>query len=120
LRDLLAEHDLQRFPSGTWLAQYAPPGLALAVKRGGGALRWSRELGVPAPLSTRWTEEHLEAELGAICAGRSRWPTTAEFKAAGATRVLAAVYAGHGVRWWAERLELRANAARPRRGSARG
>ena len=116
LRDLLAEHRLQRFPTGASLQRHGPPGLAAAVKRSGGAPYWSRELGVLAPLGTRWTDEHLEAELRALCAGMSRWPTTREFRAAGATRVLAAVYAGHGVRWWAARLGLRADAARPRHG----
>jgi len=120
LRRLLAEHELQRFPSGAWLQQYAPPGLALAIKRSGGLLHWSRELGVLAPLGTRWTDEHLDAELRAVCAGMTQWPTPREFKAAGATRVLAAVYTGHGVQWWARRLGLQADKTRPRRASADG
>ena len=70
-----------------------------------------------APLSTRWTDEHLETELRAVCAGMTRWPTTREFGAAGATRVLAAVYAGHGVQWWAALLGLRADSARARHGN---
>ena len=115
LRELLAEHRLQRFPSGAWLQHYGPSGLALAVQRSGGALHWSRELGVLAPLSTRWTDEHLEAELRAICAGMTRWPTTREFRAAGGTWVVAAVYAGRGVRWWAGRLELQADKSHQRR-----
>lgn len=118
LRTLLREHRPERFPTSRWLARHGPPGLAAAVRRTGGGTRWSQALGMPAPQPARWTDELIEAELRRVGAGATRWPSRAEFQAAGATGVLRAVYRGHGSRWWAERLGLSTEGLRTRRSVA--
>lgn len=115
LRDLLREHRPRRFPTSTWLTRHGPPGLAAAVRRTGGGARWARVLHMPAPQPARWTEELIEAELRRVCASCAQWPSHAEFKRAGATGVLRAVYRGHGSRWWANRLGLSTKPLRARR-----
>ncbi len=115
LRGLLRLHRPARFPTGAWLARHGPPGLAAAVKRTGGGAHWAQVLNMPAPQPARWTDDLIEAELRRVCAGATRWPTQTDFQAAGATGVRRAVYAGHGSRWWAQRLGLPTDGLRRRR-----
>lgn len=115
LRDLLRKHRPRRFPTAAWLARNAPAGLAAAVRRTGGGAHWARVLTMPPPQPARWTDELLEAELRRVCAGSTSWPTRAEFASARATGAERAVYAGHGTRWWADRLGLSAKHLRTRR-----
>ena len=116
LRDLLRKHRPLRFPTSAWLARNAAAGLAAAVRRTGGGAHWARVLNMPPPQPARWTDELLEAELRRVCAGSTSWPTRAEFASARATGAERAVYAGHGTRWWADRLGLSAKHLRTRRG----
>lgn len=115
LRQLLRAHRPARFPTAAWLKHHGPPGLAAAVRRTGGGAHWARVLNIPAPHPARWTDELIEAELRRVCAHTGGWPTRAEFEAARATGVRRAVYAGHGSRWWAERLGLETGSLRQRR-----
>jgi hypothetical protein len=70
---------------------------------------------MPAPQPARWTDELIEAELRRVCAGKTHWPSRAEFVRTGATGVLRAVYAGRGSRWWADKLGVSTDQLRPRR-----
>lgn len=51
-----------------------------------------------------WTPERIQAELEAFCAGRSEWPSVAEFRTAGQTALYLAVNRYGGVDFWAERV----------------
>jgi hypothetical protein len=79
-----------------------------AVSRHGGAERWARRLGVRSAERRRpppgyWTEARVRERLGALLFGPRRWPTQAEFAAAGEGRLLAAVRRLGGTeRWRAE------------------
>lgn len=121
LRALLREHRPARFPGPVWLERHGPPRLAAGVRRTGGGVRWAAELGVPppSPVSRRWTDALIEAELRRVCVGARRWPSRAEFRAAGATGVLKVVYKGRGSRLWAQRLGLSTTGLRPRRSGRR-
>ena len=115
LRQVLREHHPDRFPTLAWLKRHGAPGLAAAVDRTGGTARWSLVLNMPPPPPARWTDELIETELRRICRDSTRWPSHAEFEAAGAIGLLRAVYAGHGSRWWAQRLGLSTDGLRARR-----
>ena len=115
LRRLLREHHPRRFPTLVWLKRHGAPGLAAAVSRTGGTAHWAHVLNMPPPPPARWTDELIEAELRRVCRHATRWPSRAEFHAAGATGLLQAVYAGHGSRWWARRLGLSTEGLRARR-----
>ena len=118
LRQVLREHRPQRFPTNAWLRRHGRPGLAAAVGRTGGGAHWARVLHMPAPQPARWTDELIEAELRRVCAHNTHWPTRADFVRARATGVLRAVYAGHGSRWWTDKLGLSSERLRPRRSQA--
>jgi len=112
---LLREHRPDRFPSDAWLAKHGPRGLVAAAERTGGGAGWARRFGIRGPQPARWTDELIEIELRRVCAGALRWPTKDEFRRAGATGVLQAVYAGHGSRSWARHLGLPPDGLRERR-----
>jgi hypothetical protein len=62
-----------------------------------------------APAGRRdWTEERIREELGRFCAGRERWPTAAEFSAAGQASLYLAASRHGGVERWAAELGLHA------------
>lgn len=69
---------------------------------------WADRLGVTHIDHRRrgWNAERVERELREFVAGRSTWPTQAEFRAAGQARLLYALYAFGGHREWAERFGL--------------
>ena len=46
-----------------WLRQHAPRGIPESVKPTGGVARWARELRMPPPPHTRWTDDLIEQEL---------------------------------------------------------
>jgi hypothetical protein len=85
--------------------------LSYAVSRSGGVRRWAPELGVPRANHdiggrTYWTEEHLRSELRFLCAGRTSFPTTAEFRSMGRGGMLRAMQMRGGVARWADELGL--------------
>jgi len=114
LRTLLRAHQPVRFPSHPWLVKHGPSGLASAVRSTAGAEHWAARLGIPLPSPARWTDQRLETELRRLCAGRTSWPTRAQFQAWNATGALQAVDNGHGSKWWAERLEVDSSRLRRR------
>jgi Fic family protein len=52
----------------------------------------------------RWSPERIHEELGSFCAGRDRWPSIAEFKAAEKTGLYLAVTRYGGVDHWAKQV----------------
>jgi Fic family protein len=54
----------------------------------------------------RWSPERIQEELESLCAGRSTWPSVAEFKAAGQTALYLAVTRYGGVEHWAKQIGL--------------
>jgi hypothetical protein len=54
--------------------------------------------------ATRWTDARIEAELRQFLAGRSVWPSYAEFVAARRSSLREAVTKSHGARAWAARI----------------
>ncbi|MDQ3676370.1 MAG: hypothetical protein M3401_06135 [Actinomycetota bacterium] len=120
LRELLRAHRPARFPSRAWLRDHGPAGLADAVRRSGGTQRWASELGMPAAGHCRWTDERIERELRLMCAGKDRWPSRAEFVAAGRQGLMSVIYRGRGSRWWAACLGLDAQHLRERRSRRQG
>jgi hypothetical protein len=96
--------------------------LRRAVTRTGGPERWAAEFGLA--LSTRrsgsrrrWTPEALESTVRPLVDRLGRWPTKAEFRAAGLESALTAMYRFEGINEWRERLG--AGPRRPRSASAR-
>lgn len=85
-----------------------------AVGRRGGVGRWARELRIPRPERTKrnhgqrpyWTDDLLRVELTAFCAGRQRFPSSSEFRAAGRGYLAAALYERGGSTRWAAELGL--------------
>lgn len=117
LRSLLGKHRPQRFPTISWFERHGPRGLAAAIRRTGGIAHWAAVLNMPPPPGTHWTDELIESELRRVCADATRWPSRADFEAAGAASLLRGVYAGRGSRWWAQRLGLSTEGLRARRRS---
>jgi len=89
--------------------------LLAAARRLGGVNRWMIEFGVdPAPLPSRpstrlappraWTDEAVAAAVSPLVARLGRWPTKGEFRAAGLSAALAAVYDHGGSAEWQRRL----------------
>jgi hypothetical protein len=81
LRALFGEHRPKRFPFQRWLREHGPRGLAEQIKRTGGARHCARELGVPGPQPSKWTDELIDADSGL-------------------DGLLTAVRRGHGSVWW--------------------
>lgn len=85
-------------------------GAGLIVRRGQGpAARyrfpsqpWSGNPG----RKREWSDERIEAELRELCAGRTAWPTIAEFRVANKMPLYGAVMRYGGRRVWAERIGL--------------
>ncbi len=104
---------------GRWPTQseFRDAGLASALTamyRRGGITHWRGRLGVLPPTTAgrsvhgrrTWSEEVIERELRAFCAGRARWPTWHEFVAADKRRLYRAASLYGGVDLWRERLGL--------------
>jgi hypothetical protein len=80
-----------------------------AVNRLGGADRWAAEFGVDEPdrragRRRRWTEDEIEAAVRPLVKQIGRWPTRAEFAAAGLESALGAMYRYEGINTWRRRL----------------
>jgi hypothetical protein len=86
------------------------PALA-AVYSHGGSSHWQRRFGVEAlhfdghvPNRSRWDDQQIEAALRVLHRKYSRWPTLAEFDAAGLMSLYRAAVRRHGIAWWRQRL----------------
>jgi hypothetical protein len=69
------------------------------------AVRGDRR-GAPGPRVRKWTDERIRLELERFLAGRDRWPTAAEFEAAGEHGLRHAVCDYGGVVHWAAVMRL--------------
>jgi hypothetical protein len=83
-----------------------------AIGRTGGPPRWAEEMGLLRLDERRgsrrvWTEERIEAGLRQLIDGEGRWPEVPEFRRAGKTALLAAIYAHGGPDYWGSRLGAR-------------
>jgi hypothetical protein len=63
----------------------------------------------------RWTDERIRTELSSFCAGRTTWPSAAEFKAAGRSDLYVAASRYGGIGFWAAQLGFPRVERRPRR-----
>jgi hypothetical protein len=91
--------------------------LCRAVSSHGGVRRWVKHFPIAcdeARLRHRadryWTDDLIATQLREFCRGRPSFPTQREFASAHKSGLLKAAQRYHGVRWWAERLNLRAAA----------
>jgi hypothetical protein len=108
--------DLRAFLAGrtTWphRREFDDAGLAPlrnAVNRLGGAERWAREFGLSEPdrragRRRRWTEDEIEAAARPLIERTGRWPSRAEFAAAGIESALCAMYRYEGINVWRRRF----------------
>lgn len=85
-----------------------------AVAKHGGSERWARRMGVRhvrrrGGPSTHWTATRIRERLGALLSAHGRWPTQAEFAAAGEARLLSAMYRHGGVQPWQAEFGLGPN-----------
>jgi hypothetical protein len=84
--------------------------LRMAMSRRGGTARWAPLLGFQARAAGGgqrvWTDARIDTELTHFTAGRTTWPTQAEFRAAGQAALYAATSRHHGLKWWAQKLGL--------------
>lgn len=82
----------------------------LLVKVGGGPEARYRFAGASKAVSqtrgrpAKWTDRGIEAELGNLVKQFGRWPTSAEFEAAGRRDLYAAASRNGGIRRWRNRL----------------
>jgi hypothetical protein len=105
---------LGRWPTRSEFREAGPSSALTAMYRGGDIASCRERLGAPAsairrrPLPERriWSDEVIERELRAFCAGRARWPTWREFVAAGKRRLYGAASLHGGIDAWRERLGL--------------
>jgi hypothetical protein len=99
------------------LAELVEAGLLVRI----GAGRATRYRLAPASDSgrRRWTDERIRVELSSFCAGRTAWPSAAEFRSAGRADLYVAASRYGGIGFWAVELGFpreRAKAAAPRFG----
>jgi hypothetical protein len=103
--------------------------LYTAILQHGGPARWAERMGVqrvshPGGSGRLWTDDRIRAALAAFVEGRTHWPTTSEFDAAGQQRLLAAVRRHGGVAHWAKLIGIpkpgrpAARSSSPRTGAA--
>ncbi len=92
--------------------------LLAALYRLGGVTRWRTEFGLPAtpspPPASRapgppriWTDTAIAAAVSPLVDALGRWPTKSEFRGAGLTAALAAVYSHGGRPLWQRRLGVK-------------
>jgi hypothetical protein len=79
--------------------------LYTAILQHGGTERWARRMRVqrvrrPGGAGRLWTDDRIRDGLAAFLEGRTRWPTSMEFDAAGQQRLLAAVRRHGGTAHW--------------------
>jgi hypothetical protein len=105
---------LGRWPTRSEFREAGLSSALTAMYRGAGIASWRERLGAPAsaipqrPVPERriWSEEVIERELRAFCAGRACWPTWHEFVGAGKRRLYSAASLHGGIDLWRERLGL--------------
>jgi hypothetical protein len=116
------QHELQAFLAGRpdWprYREFVEGGrkrLYTAILQHGGPERWARRMRVqyishPGGSGTVWTDDRIRDALAAFLEGRTQWPTSTEFDAAGQQRLLAAVRRHGGTARWTKLTGLKARA----------
>jgi ribosomal protein L13E len=118
LAEFLSGH--REWPSAVTFERGGRSALRRAVARTGGPERWAAEFGLAlssrrSGSRRRWTPEALESSVQPLVARLGRWPTKAEFRAAGLESALTAMYRFEGIEAWRERLGVGPRQARARR-----
>jgi hypothetical protein len=91
-------------------AEFAAAGeaqLLAAVRRHGGTKQWAREFALSTARRVEWDDARIESEIAPLVKTLGRWPTKGEFRRAGLSKALAAVYTHGGSRRWQKRLHVR-------------
>jgi DNA invertase Pin-like site-specific DNA recombinase len=98
--------DRDRWPSFAEFQRAGLSSLFMAVERAGGQRAWAWELSVPyVGYGTRhWSLDRIRAELQKFVDGRSSWPSSKEFRAAGLLSLREAVRSTGGLRRWADEM----------------
>ncbi len=104
------------WPSTAEFVAASEVGLLNAVRRLGGIKRWADEFGLPyvrranggssgtrAPI-TSWDADRIAAAISPLIEELGRWPTKGEFRRAGQSKALAAVYEHGGSAAWRQRF----------------
>jgi hypothetical protein len=107
LRTLMAEWGC--WPRVQMLRQRGYAALASAVIRSGGGQHWAKRLGTEQPPGSGeryWSDARIEAALRDFLVGRSDWPTTRDFSAAGLRGLHSAICRYGGAARWAEHFGL--------------
>lgn len=100
LADFLALWNEDRWPSDEEFVFAGRGPLLRQINQTGGPVRWGGAALRPRRRS-EWTDARIRAALDVILAGRTHWPTSAEFKALGLSG-LYSVLERRGRRKWAE------------------
>jgi DNA invertase Pin-like site-specific DNA recombinase len=81
------------------------------VKLQGGRRRWAEEIGIKHLPRDRnmpnWDDERIRVDLAGFLTGKTYWPTVAQFKAAGRSRVRQALNEHGGAERWAREFGLK-------------
>ncbi len=115
-------HGRVDWPSPAEFAAAGEAELLNAVRRRGGVKRWADEVGVPYVRRangsetrgmTPWDSDRIAAAIAPLIEELGRWPTKGEFRRAGQSKALAAVYEHGGSAAWQQHFGV---APRPLRG----
>jgi hypothetical protein len=117
LEEFLAGREM--WPSYRQFEEAGRANLRAAVARLGGAERWAKEIGLPREdrrCGSRlvWTDREVERAVRPLVKRLGRWPTRSEFREAGLSSALTAMYRGGDITSWRERLGAPASAIRQR------
>jgi hypothetical protein len=94
----------ERWPTEAEFAAAGQARLLDAVRRHGGRERWAAEFGLEASRTLQWDDAEIERAVGPLVRSLGRWPTKTEFRRAGLSKALAAVYTHGGRNRWCERF----------------
>lgn len=133
LRTFLADRSV--WPSAAEFKEAGRASLLRAARRCGGTERWRREFSLPQVVQRperaarhhrsaaapgrhsrarpHWTDQRIEAAIAPLVERLGRWPTKGEFRQAGLSRALTAVYDHGGSARWQRHFGVT-----PREGSA--
>lgn len=106
------------WPPAAEFATEGEVGLLSAVRRRGGIERWANEFGLlyrrrgggggsePRGSTRSWDDDRIAAAISPLIDELQRWPTKGEFRRAGLSKALAAVYEHGGSAVWQQRFGL--------------
>jgi hypothetical protein len=100
----LAGRKRKGWPTEAEFSEAGEAPLMNAVRRLGGSERWAAEFGLETSRTLHWNDAEIERAIGPLVRDLGRWPTKAEFRRAGLSKALAAVYTHGGRSRWCERF----------------